>query len=331
MKIGFINSSFNVKNPQSNSTKIASKISFNGGLSKDVVNFSNVFKTQFKTQIKKFPQDNIYRRTIAKAFGIKEGDEYILRPIIGLQEFTNALKAFKEKNYKPFLSEKIKNMDFRGNLHCHSKHSSDGALSTEEILNQAVVIADRNAKTLTKSSPAAETPFIIAITDHNELESCIEAVNLIKENPFKYRNLRVILGVEISTYHKNWDSPDAHVLLYGLHPYDKKLNEEAPKSINFTDVVSHLSSIEYGTMGIAHPARLINGNPETKSVEAYFEEYFDKFKHFGKDKAQFVENYYQSYGPNQLKHADIIKKISKKMGFISTGGIDSHGASILTS
>lgn len=298
--------------------------------------FASGYKTKFKKQIKMFPEDKFYRQTLAEEVGMKKKDAYLLRPIIGLQEFEEIVKSFKMKDYTPGIRRSLDvpddrdfslavSGDFRANLHIHSKNS-DGVMSVEEILNQAVKIADINAKKINKTSKMSNAPFVIGIADHDTVRQNIEVVNLIKKNPYKYRNLRVVMATEISA-EKQDNMPKAHVLMYGLNPFDDKFWERKPSG--FVDMIKHFSTQKYGAFGIAHPARMINmGVPG--DVAGFFDNFLGSFKSLAKEKAKFVENHYQSYYGKCVDFLGDIAALSKKHGLLSTGGIDSHKNNILT-
>ncbi|MDD3419830.1 MAG: hypothetical protein PHE78_04415 [Candidatus Gastranaerophilales bacterium] len=301
-----------------------------------LVAFMGGYKAKFKKQIKTYPQDIFYRQTLAEEVGMKKTDAYLLRPIIGLQELEEIAQSFTMKDYMPGIRKSLDvpddrdfslatSGDFRANLHIHSKNS-DGVMSVEEILNQAVKIADINAQKMKKTSKMPNAPFVIGIADHDTVKQNIEVVNLIKKDPYKYRNLRIVMATEISA-EKQDNMPKAHVLMYGLNPFDDKFWEKKPSG--FVDMIKHFSSQKYGAFGIAHPARMINmGAPG--DVAGFFDDFLGSFKALAKEKAKFVENHYQSYYGKCVNFLGDISNISKKHGFLSTGGIDSHKNNILT-
>ena len=150
-----------------------------------------------------------------------------LTSIICDEDLEKFCKNFSEINFKPGeRSDKyvldshdlkyIKSGDFKANLHVHTKYS-DGTSSVENILDKANEIAKTNGE------------FIIAITDHDCVDGAKEAIEILSQNQDKYRNLKVVLGLEISTYAitlKNQKSPvSVHLLVYGINPFDTKLNE----------------------------------------------------------------------------------------------------------
>ena len=98
-------------------------------------------------------------------------------------------------------------------LHAHTI-ASDGELSSKELIDLAI---KKDIKAL-------------AITDHDTLEGCKEAVNIIKADPYKYRNLRVVLGCELTVEDKMLQRElkkpvGVHMLLHGINPYDEALNK----------------------------------------------------------------------------------------------------------
>lgn len=194
----------------------------------------------FEEQMKLFPKDIEYRKNILEDMGLNPKEYHKLRSIIGREELVSLVKEFDNKpiSYSPcpikdyYDSDKVKfpaikeyveNLTYRANLHLHTQYS-DGNLTVSEVLNQAVEYADKVAK----SNPS-KSPFIIAITDHDAIKGCNDAIEIIKKDPWKYRNLRVVLGIENTTVHKNenlLNSPaHVHLLTYGINPKGKDLQE----------------------------------------------------------------------------------------------------------
>ncbi|MDD3150248.1 MAG: hypothetical protein PHV68_05375 [Candidatus Gastranaerophilales bacterium] len=198
----------------------------------------------FKKQINEFAADIDYRKDLLKAMGLKAKDYAVLRPIIGPEEYKGILKNFNDSpmHYSPgdiLITEKkdgynLFNKDngiFRANLHMHTEHS-DGKMTVAELLDQAAKYADDvfdKMKNL-NGTKAPNAPFTVAITDHDTVEGCKEAVDIISKNPWKYRNLRVVLGCELSVENKSipqkLKSPiNIHMLLHSLNPFDENLNK----------------------------------------------------------------------------------------------------------
>ena len=197
----------------------------------------------FKCHLKDFADDIPYRKDLMKAIGGKEKDFISLRPIIGGSEYKSIVDAFSDSpvHYSPGaelvtavkdgfdMSGKI-SQKYRANLHIHTTHS-DGRMSVAELLNQSAEYADAVAANLKKNpdAKAKYAPFTIAITDHDTLEGCKEAVNIIRDDPWKYRNLRVVLGCELTVENKLLEREmkkpvSIHMLLHGINPFDEQLN-----------------------------------------------------------------------------------------------------------
>lgn len=191
--------------------------------SKKQTNFDTLNKLKEETKV--FPRDIEYRKNLLKNSGMNPEEYYKLRSIIGHDEIISLMKSYNknENFYKVGEDDKnVKSGFMRGNLHIHTQ-ASDGKLTVEELLNQAVEYADKVAKSRPEFNKA---PFTIAITDHDTTESAKKAIKIIAENPIKYQNLRVILGSEITTYNFieeniNAEPTNVHVLTYGIDPNEK--------------------------------------------------------------------------------------------------------------
>jgi len=190
----------------------------------------------FEKDMKAFPKDINYRKTILNDMGLKPEDYHRLRPIVGIEEFTSLVKDLNQnpQSYAPSLKkeyhpngkvkfpkikENVENFIYRANLHMHTINS-DGQFTISEMIEQAVDYADKlHAKT--------GKNFIFAITDHDAVKGCKDAVDIIINDPWKYRNIRLALGIENTTLHKNEKllKPDTsahiHLLMYGINPHGK--------------------------------------------------------------------------------------------------------------
>ena len=93
---------------------------------------------------------------------------------------------------------------------------------------------------------------------------------------------------------------------------------------SFEDTVRFVSTLNSGVMSIAHPAR-------TKAYCPDFYDYlFEHFKKAGGEKAMFYEGCYQSYeGTYYQDWNNKINKAASKYGLLKTGGLDSHGKSLI--
>jgi len=189
---------------------------------------SKVYSDQIealKIDLKAYPNDIEYRKQLMTNAGMNTSEYYKLRSIIGKDEMKSIMADFNE--HEEFYSvgvndENIINKKIRANLHIHTV-ASDGYLTTRELLDKAAVYADEVAA---QNPSFKKEPFIIAITDHDATESTKEAIEIIAKDPLKYKNLRVILGAEITTYNDIVTksakyAKDAHILAYGIDPNEK--------------------------------------------------------------------------------------------------------------
>ena len=165
----------------------------------------------------KFPEDDVYRRQLLTDAGLPPDAHARIRSIAGPAEIRAIVCAFQKRAafYQPGIRprerrrevdshglENVASRQFRANLHIHTRHS-DGRLSIPQLLRQASLYADSTAEMLQEDSPAPFAPFTIGIMDHNRVEGCAEAIRLIFESPRRYRNLRVILGSEVTVRLQN--------------------------------------------------------------------------------------------------------------------------------
>ncbi len=158
-------------------------------------------------------------------------------PIISKDEFVRLAKEFDNTSEldtevycvgKDF--ENVKTGKFRANLHTHT-NNSDGVASVKELLDQAAAYADKIADINSRTGETA--PFIIGITDHDTVKGLEEVNELISKNPDKYKNLKIIPGVEVTTaikgitplegHLKDWE---VHTLVYFIDPKTSPLAKE---------------------------------------------------------------------------------------------------------
>lgn len=243
------------------------------------------------------------------------------------------------KIYTP-TEKNIKKGIYQANLHTHSTES-DGSLPISERLDEAQKYAQLN-----------NMVFYIATTDHNTVNGAKATLKALKKNPNKYKNVKIMLGLEVNSIYnlkdKTKEQVDIHVLVLGINPYNKFLNEEFyktpeanpwnrprknPEFEDFDNVIKVMNN--YGIVGVAHPARYIVQLGDKKY--SYLAEMLKRYKSLTpKNKPAFVEGYYQSYAKNakvELKKEyknilNFINKESRALGIIRNGGLDTHGTTI---
>lgn len=143
--------------------------------------------------------------------------------IISEKDFIKKVSCFDELSFKPGVREfeqvvdshdfrYLESGDFKANLHIHTEYS-DGTLSVDELL--------QNAREITKKIP----DFLLSITDHDTVEGCKEVFEKINNYP----DVNIVTGVEISTiainFPKQTNPLQVHLLVYGINPFDERLNE----------------------------------------------------------------------------------------------------------
>ena len=191
-------------------------------------------KKAFKNKINAFPKDMAYFKQLGKNIKLPDANLFKLTSIIGPEELKNILSGASREAFnvgEDFTKSQLTKSDYenlakRGfsfNLHIHTNHS-DGMMSVKDLLEQA----SEYANTLKEINPSSR--FIIAITDHDTLESNKEALKIISKNPKKYENLGVVLGVELSAAYKNsemFNSPLTYEMIaYSINPFETSLNED---------------------------------------------------------------------------------------------------------
>lgn len=163
----------------------------------------------------KYPEDHLYRTELARNLRCKPD---ALMSVLGEQEFKDLLSKLKSQDY--VVGDNYANVDkglIKANLHTHTT-DSDGRITVETLLEQAVKYADR----------MKNPPFIFSVTNHDVLVDTIKVLNLIAKNPDKYKNIRFVPGIEITAKYKNNDILVKPILVeflsYCLNPFDKEIN-----------------------------------------------------------------------------------------------------------
>ena len=196
----------------------------------------------------KFTSDIKYKKLLLQGIQSDVSKPELMQPIAGPEEFYSIVKSFSDKPefYTPGKSlitdykdaydlSNVINGNYRANLHIHTQYS-DGKLTVKELLDKSAEYADKIAeKNISEGRCVSHNPFTIAITDHDTLEGCKEAVRIINQNPLKYKNLRVVLGCELTV--ENLMIPQKlktpvpiHMLIHGINPFDPSLNSFLDKT-----------------------------------------------------------------------------------------------------
>lgn len=157
--------------------------------------------------------DSTYRNELAQAVGCAAEN---LVSVLSEQELKELLQNKLKRNN--FLVgndfENVKNGTFNINLHIHT-HYSDGSYTVSEVLDDAVKYADYRIHLGHKD------PFILALTDHDNLFAVQEAIKLIAQTPERYANIRFVAGIEFNSYFltENIHKKQLEVLAYCINPF----------------------------------------------------------------------------------------------------------------
>lgn len=179
-------------------------------------------KGEFEKVIQKFPEDLIYYKQLAADVGLKPGEEFRLFPVVGKQHFLNILDTASPKDFA--LGENfsgVKNRTFCINTHNHTT-ASDGDLDPLEALEKSTKYADKVAQ----MHPGKF--YTYGVSDHDTLDGAQEMIKAIVQDPYKYKNLRLVAGSEISVSHINPEDVkapmDFEMMLYCANPFNKHFN-----------------------------------------------------------------------------------------------------------
>lgn len=189
---------------------------------------------KIETTVKNFT-DKEYIKNLTKGVSNSLGKDLSvdnLKSIMGKEEFLKVLPTLGKEDYLATKANKD-NFKLTADLHSHTT-ASDGWGYAKDILNDAAKYGDELFKKTGKK-------FILAITDHDSVGSKIRAadgneymtgvksaIEEIAQNPDKYKNIRLVLGAELSFLHKIDDKGGigaSEVLMHCIDPYSEKLNE----------------------------------------------------------------------------------------------------------
>jgi len=176
-----------------------------------------------------------YKKALLRGLGCSSQDYHLLDAVAGSEEFVAFLKKHQNEPLTYAMTDDFTNVrdkTFGANFHIHTTNS-DGIMTVSQLLNLAAAYGD-SLNALDK-----DKKFYLAITDHNTTNGTIEALKLIADNPKKYRNIRVVLGVEASAMFTSLSADttsEVHLLSYGLNPFEDtitKINERRLKIFQY--------------------------------------------------------------------------------------------------
>ena len=141
-------------------------------------------------------------------------EPFSLSTVMDKSEFVENILKLNKQNYN-YTDLNIKNFGFSADFHLHTEHS-DGKISVPNLLNEISEYSDKLFKRTGKK-------FMFSITDHDSVEGVKEALNIISQNPQKFKNVKFIPGIEISFAHEAPKSSNpcevSELLAYGFNPF----------------------------------------------------------------------------------------------------------------
>lgn len=276
--------------------------------------------------------DNEYKQALLVGLGQQNGDVKKLESIVGEEEFKLIVDKYNNNPKAYQIDERVKgdkkyveNLTHRINLNTTTK-ISEGSISVEELLNQAASYADK----VKAKNPKEKYPYVIALTDYSKVEQDKIALKTIYENPEKYKNLKVVLGVQFWVNLKAGEVPSikdtgyVEMSGYCINPYDKAYNILAYINYPFMDVVKIMQTQKYGVMAINNPVVSFGDwmMVEGKGREAWNSELLNYYSSQVKKTPLLVDTYTQSIALDkwyQEQTKILIKEIDKK-GMKKIGG-----------
>lgn len=244
----------------------------------------------------------------------KNADEYEkLEAIAGKDEFLAFLR-YAENNPELYTGDdnNFKNVEegiFQANFHIHTTNS-DGRMDVSEFLNMAARYADKVA------SIHPGKKLFLAITDHDTVNGDKEALEIIFNNPKKYKNLRLVLGAEVSSllsspYMKQ--ARDAHLLHYCLNPYDTFINDLTQNRLKLLH-----SDIQEALQGAEKEYRAINEKYQLQYSLDEIIKMRPQLKLFPHDARLTMKDYLQF----KILFADRVLENKEVMSFLNAYGIN---------
>ena len=291
-------------------------------------------------------QDKAYKEELVRTSGHSEYTLKNMKAIMGEKELIKVIKKYDKHPekyqsdlYKKGDMEGVKRLTYRAGLHSHTTFS-DGSLTPEETLNQAAEYGNK----VKEKHPFEKYPMVIAITDHFNTQGCQNAIDLIQKNPEKYKNVRLVLGMETEGYVKlpsQKETRPIHMLAWCINPYEWPFDSmnfkdamaqfgREYRELNFLpdykDFIKRMHTKQYGLVGIAHPLRYFD---KDETTDAVIEELFTEYKNIKDEKVLFTEGYYQPYRFDvKSEMYEMAASKANKKNIIRTGSQDTHGKSI---
>ena len=151
--------------------------------------------------------DKSYKEALVRDSGNANYTVKNMAPILGEKELTKIIKKYDNhpEYFIADVNEKgdqigVKELTYRGGFHSHTT-ASDGKMEPIDALEQARDYAQK----VKSKHPFRKYPVILAYTDHYNTNGCKEVIDIIQKNPEKYKNVKIILGMETTIRFLNTD------------------------------------------------------------------------------------------------------------------------------
>ena len=298
--------------------------------------------------------DKSYKEALVRDSGNANYTVKNMAPILGEKELTKIIKKYDNhpEYFIADVNEKgdqigVKELTYRGGFHSHTT-ASDGKMEPIDALEQARDYAQK----VKSKHPFRKYPVILAYTDHYNTNGCKEVIDIIQKNPEKYKNVKIILGMETTAAtHLSSDPKEGtriHILLWAINPYapeyeninyyenfdiamkDARVHEDWP---DYRLVIKYTQSLKYGMVGIAHPLRYYvrDRKYDDAKLKEVMNELFKEYSQLKGDSILFTEGYYQPYKFDVSQDIyNYTADLAKQYGIYRTGSHDSHGNSIFS-
>ena len=173
-------------------------------------------------------------------------------------------------------------------MHIHTEYSKNEEVDVEveDLLDTAQAQAERSNKRV-----------CIAITDHESMLGCVEAMKLIKENPEKYNRIDFIPGIEINVSLKKIGlDEDGHAIYHKCHMLGYGFDVENKNLLSY----SHLAYLKTDSTILN---KRIRSGRQLLSAKKQLEEKYNK-------KVPFSKLYDLK---NETKHEELFDKLVEKV------------------
>lgn len=292
-----------------------------------------LYEQNLKNQNYAYMDDIRYKKDI-----VKQAKKYSLHEldfVMGPQELKNYIEkydntpsAYAYERYNPVGGTYLKDKTLRANLNVHTI-KTDGHMEVKEILDQAAEYADAVAIAY------PTTKFIIGFADKDSLDNAPEIIDTVRKEPDKYKNIKVVFGIEISTTLESNDlideSSKVSLLALGVNPFDKTLLRNFPRqslftsyeniSHDFDDIVTILNEQNYLIYGIAKPLQYFDSVSDKYNYLKNLFEYYNTQE----NKYKFIEAYYDPYTYSRSPEINQMNELSTHYRFHKVGSLSDYG------